>query len=337
MVVHLEVTGDRGDLKTINNGELQRKLRISKTKFRVSKKYFKFNKNYLKLIFKTGSDSILPAAAVLSAATAFGLVSLLPLNVPPKKPLMYCNGTEVAQSHIKIDNLIYSCAYKRILISCSQVLGSLPLNECLNKTMDCDDKKTEKLYCTNGTLVSNSRIVCNSTTAHSESDESLILHCYFGAVHEKMASFIPTTTTEEPISTTTEVSLGQKFSSFFSGFFGGEETEDIDNEVTTTIPSDETELYLDENYLWVPEPLTIPPEIPTTTESYVLLMEVPGMFDNGTKYTEYRKVYKALAEAVEKRRQETGTLPPYIFKVPASVKDSPSGIEKYRESLSNKV
>ncbi|KAL7042488.1 hypothetical protein ACKWTF_001157 [Chironomus riparius] len=66
-----------------------------------------------------GEDKILPASAVIGAATAFGLASLLPLNVPSNKPLMYCNNTDLMQSQIQINNeYIYHCINGSIVVSC---------------------------------------------------------------------------------------------------------------------------------------------------------------------------------------------------------------------------
>ncbi|KAL7042496.1 hypothetical protein ACKWTF_001160 [Chironomus riparius] len=66
-----------------------------------------------------GNQEKIPASAIVGAAKAFGLVSLLPLNVPPGKPLMYCGNTDLIQSQIRINNeATYVCNNAKIEISC---------------------------------------------------------------------------------------------------------------------------------------------------------------------------------------------------------------------------
>ena len=220
-----------------------------------------------------GSDNYLPAAAVVGAATAFGLVSLLPLNVPSNKPLMYCNNTDIAQSPIALDFNIYSCVNDSIAVSCPRILeNSTIIDECLHKNMKCDVEKTsDNLYCSNGTLLSQSPIVCNSTTLQNGTmlnETTTIINCYQGSVAAALASSIPITITEAPIVPTTEreLSLTAKMHIFFMRLVGKSDLVEKAQTATTTVSpiEDIPRFVLKENEtMWIPEALTIPPE--TTT------------------------------------------------------------------------
>jgi hypothetical protein len=223
-----------------------------------------------------GSENYLPAAAVVGAATAFGLASLLPLNVPANKPLMYCNGTDVAQNPIYLDFNIYSCANESVAMSCPRMAeNSTVIDECLNQTMICDtEQTTENLYCTNGTLLSRSPIFCNSITLQNGTNvNQTTLNCYQGQISQAMASFIPTTTTEAPIvpATEKELSLKSKIHVFFMKLVGKSDIIEKAQTPTTAAPIDENPRFvLKENEtLWVPEALTIPPETNTTDTTEV--------------------------------------------------------------------
>jgi hypothetical protein len=140
--------------------------------------------------------------------------------------------------------------------------------------MDCgvDDSSTN-LYCKNGTLISRMPIVCNSTTVlngTNVNETTTILNCYHGELAEKFAAFIPTTSTVEPVTTTTErqLSMRAKIHVFFLKLIGkGEVLEKLTT--TTSAPiEDDPRLMLKENEtLWIPEALTIAPEPSTTTET----------------------------------------------------------------------
>jgi hypothetical protein len=209
----------------------------------------------------------------LGAATAFGLTSLLPLNVPSNKPLMYCNSTDVAQTQIRLDYNIYSCVNNTVAISCPRSLeNSTVIDECLHKTMDCDVKEfSENLYCTNGTLISQASVFCNSTTVlngTNVNETTTILDCYQGAISEALASFIPTTTTEAPITTTTEksLSMGAKIHVFFMKLIGKSDVVEKARATTTPSPIEESPRFIlkENETMWVPEALTIPPETNST-------------------------------------------------------------------------
>lgn len=158
-----------------------------------------------------GTKSIMPAAAVVGAATAFGVYSLLPLNVPSEKPIMSCNATELKQSKIMLHDNIYYCVNGTIKI--------LSSHEKTTDTMICDqswEAEQSVLFCTNGTLLSTKSIVCNAT--NDELDEnSSILNCYFGSVIESIGATVPTEGpeyTEYTVVTEKKVSLNARVHMF---------------------------------------------------------------------------------------------------------------------------
>ncbi|KAL7042503.1 hypothetical protein ACKWTF_001167 [Chironomus riparius] len=290
-----------------------------------------------------GEDKILPASAVIGAATAFGLVSLLPLNVPANKPLMYCNNTELMQSQIQINNQhIYQCINNTIEMSCSRkVLENQTevhenQTECVNKKMQCNLKEDEiagSVYCSNGTLMSKNLIFCNSTTllnGTNVNETTTILNCYEGQLPESQAAFIPTTTTTQAPITTTEKSLsfGAKVHMFFLRIIG--KGDAAEKEITTTTEMPEMTTVKDS---WVPEALTIPPETTTldttTTEdaSFEWMEKMPFKYENGTDGITLKPVNKTLIEMHEKEYNlkssmgftENISYPPNWIKVTKSV------------------
>lgn len=271
------------------------------------------------------------------AATAFGLVSLLPLNVPANKPLMYCNNTDLMQSQIQINNEnIYQCINNTIVMSCSRKVLVIETEahgnqtECMNRNMQCDLKDEEivgSIYCSNGTLMSKNFIFCNSTTllnGTNVNETTTILNCYEGQLPESQAAFIPTTTTTQAPVTTTEKSLsfGAKVHMFFLRVIGkGDQAE----KVTTTTQMPEVTTVKDS---WVPEALTIPPETTTisttSTEAPFEWMEnVPIEYENGTFGTTLKPVLKSLIDMHKKGNDlltkigngEGMTYPPHWIKV----------------------
>jgi hypothetical protein len=216
-----------------------------------------------------GSDSYLPAAAVVGAATAFGLASLLPLNVPANKPLMYCNGTDVAQSPIYLDFNIYSCINKSISVACLKSVNSNGEN-LEEHMMSCDvEQASENLYCTNGTLFSRSPIVCTSTMIYKSMNvNQTTLNCYHGSISRAEASFIPTT--EAPIIATTEreLSLQSKIHVFFMKLVGKSDIIERAQKVAITDNHETSESdvprSVENGVLWVPEALTVRPELNST-------------------------------------------------------------------------
>ncbi|KAG5684360.1 hypothetical protein PVAND_013595 [Polypedilum vanderplanki] len=183
----------------------------------------------------TEDDKVLPASAVIGAATAFGLASLLPLKVPASKPLMYCGKTELMQALIRIENdAIYECKNEKFV----QLFPQNPKNstnlensifkEYKNieeneenstnnsviyfeeKSMLCEEEKYEGIFCKNGILLSSDEIFCNSTVIFQPTNSNKtidILNCYKGEFPENQSSFIPTISTEAPINTEKSLSV----------------------------------------------------------------------------------------------------------------------------------
>ena len=145
-----------------------------------------------------GSESVLPAAAVLGVATAFGLYSLLPLNVPNGKPILSCNATELQQIQINFNGSTYGCSNKTVTVSCFKVdpITNVTMDFCPGKTLECDKTSDiPNISCTNGTLLSSESIFCNSTTIMNGinvNDTSKILNCYVGTLPSNIAGSIPT-------------------------------------------------------------------------------------------------------------------------------------------------
>jgi len=198
--------------------------------------------------------------------------------------------------------------------------------ECVNKNIQCDLKDEEiigSIYCSSGTLMSKSLIFCNSTTllnGTNVNETTTILNCYEGQLPESQAAFIPTTTTTQRPTTTTEKSLsfGAKIHMFFLRVIG--KSDSADKTITTT-PVPEVTTIKDS---WVPEALTIPPETtispeistiaPNTTEGPFKWMEkVPIKYENGTHGITIQPVSKLMVDM-----HEGSTYPPHWFKVNAT-------------------
>jgi hypothetical protein len=130
----------------------------------------------------------LPAAAVLGAMSALKVSSLLPLNVPSGKPILSCNATDLLQAQIRLNGQIYDCKGSSIAVSCST-------NECESETLECDVNMRQmdaySVTCTNGTLISNSLIVCESATLAANKN---VLNCFY-----KDAVRAPATVTHRPV------------------------------------------------------------------------------------------------------------------------------------------
>ncbi|KAL7042497.1 hypothetical protein ACKWTF_001161 [Chironomus riparius] len=239
-------------------------------------------------------EKLFPASAVLGAATAFGLVTLLPLNVPPGKPLMYCDSTKLIQSQIRInDQDIYVCNNRKIEILCKKKSEN---SECLNEELQCDLHQgiTDNIYCTQNTLLSRTYLFCSSTsTIHKkDSNENVtIVNCFEGQLPKSRVSFIPTTTTttESPFFTPTPkpLSLSANVHIFLIKLIGKHEALETTTRESYPVTED--------NYAWYPEALTIPPE--TTTQKpiqittklpYVWMEKVHVYHENGTVETTFR-------------------------------------------------
>ncbi|KAG5674814.1 hypothetical protein PVAND_004761 [Polypedilum vanderplanki] len=271
-----------------------------------------------------GEDKILPASAVVGAAYAFGLVSLLPLNVPKNNPLMYCSNTDLMQAQIRLENgYTYQCINNTIEVICpkidnsTNVLNTTVINEenelnstdastitistslpiCENRLMTCSNEESiEEIYCKSGTLYSNENIFCNSTTllnGTNINETITILNCYKGELPNSQASFIPTTTPFPATTTEKSLSIGAKIHIFLLKLVG---KSDVLEKTTIAPEPDIPQLSLNDS--WTPEALTIPPE--TTTEStttttttegpYKWMMKQTKQLENGTIVTELQDV-----------------------------------------------
>lgn len=198
-------------------------------------------------LFIVGTRKILPVSAVDGAATAFGLESLLPLNIPPKSPLMYCtNSHELRQNRIKLnDTVTYSCANEKISIECASSYN--------NKCDDVECNFNNKIFCINGTLYAYDEIFCNNS-------KNNVLECFFGHMPNEMASFIPTT---KPIVQRKGQSGMRRIFNYFMDLFGlGSEENNVEITANAAPTSN-----------WIPQALEIPPEPITTPEPHIYLVK----------------------------------------------------------------
>ena len=141
-----------------------------------------------------GTKSILPASAVVGAAAAFGVYSLLPLNVPSEKPILSCKATTLKQSQIKLKDNIYYCVNAAIKISRLYDVKE-KTNESNNQFMICDlETEKQELFCTNATLYSTKSIVCDKTNQFMNielNEKASTLNCYFGSMIPSMTATVP--------------------------------------------------------------------------------------------------------------------------------------------------
>ena len=241
-----------------------------------------------------GEELIIPAASVVGAATAFGLVTLLPLNVPPGKPLMYCNknSSEIAQALISFGQNIYQCNEGKFLKTHISCFDAISTNETssnsitgapeTNSKSECSANKnsegTDQIYSRNETLFGTSNIFCNSTRLLKTSnlkEPFNVLNCYEGSLYKSQASFIPTTTsTTAAPTTTTEKSLSFAAHThlFLLKLIGSADILKIPEKTATPEPA-ETSMpneTVDESLpLWVPEAMRIAPPTTTTLRPFV--------------------------------------------------------------------
>lgn len=250
------------------------------------------------------------------AAHAFGLTSLLPLNVPSKKPLMYCNSTEINQTQIQISGNIYSCVENIIAIYCPRRVGFKTVDGCANKILECDKENSkDNLSCENGVLTASTDVVCNSTVVQfipTLNETRKILQCFPGSYPKNLESFIPTTT-EAPVTATTkkELSFGTRIHNFFLGLFGVSD----DDEVTLNkdVSSD------DSGNDWIPEALTLPPdyELPDQEYPFSLEYQLIRNVKGRTIVVKQHPVEESAEKVWLKLHFEHGvTLPPFVAKVP---------------------
>lgn len=222
--------------------------------------------------FISGSRKFLPASAIDGAAIAFGLETLLPLNIPAKSPLMYCkNAHELRQNQIKLNGRIYSCENGGVLSAVCDEHDS-----CNDKALICNDNGTNsgginEISCINGTLYSQIEMFCNkSDTRHN------VLHCFVGRLPDNTVSFIPTTRPAVPAQG--GQSGFRKFLNSILEFFGlAPEEEEVEGEGE--------EIASQSN--WIPQALEIPPEPVTTPEPHIYLVRSN---DNRAMWHYYRSL-----------------------------------------------
>lgn len=217
-------------------------------------------------------NSKLPAAVVIGAAKAFGLKTLLPLNVHVGEPLMYCPDKNLQQAKINLDGKHYSCLGEVLNIECatstestttqaSEMTENLEKTEtCLNKLAACNEnaeKFDANLFCSSGAFSSSLPIVCDSVKDLHDEDSEMVLNCHFGHLPEELTSFIPTT--EDPIIETLDDSPPEKnyvyeTVSFFVDLFKKSETKTAHKKVS----QEPIEIYTFENTTeWLPSALAI--------------------------------------------------------------------------------
>lgn len=184
-----------------------------------------------------GGMMSLPAAAVLGAATAFGVYSLLPLSVPFGRPLLSCNTTTINQIDLMLNDNIYSCVNESVILACplttdekvylslstenSSEISSEPIPQCNEEPLICSDLKdfsNGKLNCRNNTLISHVRIFCNSTFTRNTTgvygnETRTVLQCYQGILPRSKMVFVPTKL--PTVNDTNENSVTQKTPEFW--------------------------------------------------------------------------------------------------------------------------
>jgi hypothetical protein len=223
--------------------------------------------------FISGSRQNLPASAIDGAAIAFGLETLLPLNIPAKSPLMYCKSAhELRQNQIKLNGRIYSCKNGGVLSAeCDE------RDSCDGNASICNnDSGINEISCINGTLYSRVEMFCNQSDTHNHGSggDNGLLRCFIGQLPSDTTSFIPTI--RPAVLQTGGQSSFAKFANFFLDLVGlaSEEQEEA-VEVMTTRSN------------WVPKPLEIPAAPITTPEPHIYLVKSN---DNTATWHYYRSL-----------------------------------------------
>lgn len=245
---------------------------------------------------------------------------------------MHCNSSFIAQNPIRIGNYTYSCMDGGIAISCPRISGDgNNFDDCLaaNKTLQCDLMDvTDGVYCSNGSLLSNAAIVCDSSSKHrytivingtivNESED--IVNCHFGELPEDQASFIPMMTFDAQETTEKSLPFDIKMRNFFFGMFGKSEAV----EASTVSP-----------HLWIPEAMTFPPEPKTVAEPSFWAYKKSVRFINGTTGYRYDRVPDSNARTFEEMNNlHPGAVPSFVVKVPKSYFDITVRTPKITESF----
>lgn len=258
-----------GMTRTTTFGDWLLKRPISKIKFLVSESSRHAMKTWRvehDKKFISGSRQYLPASAIDGAAIAFGLETLLPLNIPAKSPLMYCKSAhELRQNQIKLNGRIYSCENGGVLSAeCDE------RDSCDGNGSICNNNSAiNEISCINGTLYSRVEMFCNESDAHNHGG---LIRCFIGQLPNDTTSFIPT------IRPAVRQSGGQsgfaKFANFFLDLVGLASDEEETTEKTTQSK-------------WIPKALEIPAAPITTPEPHIYLVKSN---DNTATWHYYRSL-----------------------------------------------
>lgn len=181
------------------------------------------------------------------AATAFGLKTLLPLNVPGGEPLMYCPNKMLKQSKIQIDEKLFWCFEEELQVDCvkkaqensKEIVENFETEDCANQTVECSvslEQIDENLLCDSGVFQSKLPVVCDSAESFDDDEESTLLQCHYGQLSEALASFIPTT--EDPlienfVEGPPEKNFVYDVVSFFVDFFVPQSKKAVENDQAT--------------------------------------------------------------------------------------------------------
>lgn len=247
--------------------------------------------------------------------------------------MLHCNSTFIAQNPIRIENFTYSCMDGGIAVSCPVVAADgSRTDDCMaaNKTLACDLEEPDAVYCSDGTLLSNAPIVCDSSSKHRYSvvvngttvnETEDVVNCHFGELPESQASFIPMMTSDALEATEKPVSFDIKMRNFFYSMFGKSETP----EASTVAPPS-----------WIPEAMTFPPEPKTVAEPSFWAYKKSIRFINGTTGFRYDRVPDSNARTFEEMSQlHPGAVPSFVVKVPKSYFDITVRTPKITESFNS--
>lgn len=202
------------------------------------------------------------------AATAFGLKTLLPLNVPEQNPLMGCPETDLLQSAIKLDGRTYSCVDSLIQITCSEkdplMTTSNPndddanTEDCVDKTINCNSVEfsDENLLCESGILTSISAVVCDSFEIVGDIPIT-VLNCHYGELPTRLASFVPTTESSIP-QTTIKPEEDSSLFGVVKSFFGNIlKKVNLGSDEETSVGETTESIFDQMDGNWVPEALPV--------------------------------------------------------------------------------
>lgn len=189
---------------------------------------------------------------VLGAATAFGVVSLLPLSVSSGNPLLSCELRTLNQIDLMFNDNIYTCWEMFIFMECplteeekfnisvsssktsvseakiDENFRTNTNNRCRRKYLKCHEIKehsNNKMFCDSNIIFSSLSMFCNSTfvrnnTGEFKNESKTVLQCYEGqSKYEEVyvptkSSIVESTTTIKPTTTTMSTWDDVKFKSY---------------------------------------------------------------------------------------------------------------------------